>query len=58
MTYYALWPNNSIGKTFANLSMTLSIFAEHGFNKATGGKVSYYVCICYPDHVQCIGREA
>ena len=40
VTYYASRPNTSIGKTYVNLSMTLSIFAEHGLNKATGGKKS------------------
>ena len=45
VTYYASQPNTSIGKTYVNLSMTLSIFAEHGSNKATGGNFSYYVCI-------------
>ena len=51
VTYYALRPNNSIGKTFANLSMTLSIFAELGSNKATGGKKSLTMFACYPENV-------
>ena len=39
-TYYASRPNNSIGQTYVNLSMILSIFEEHGLNMATGGKKS------------------
>ena len=45
VTYNASRPNTSIGKTYVNLSMTLSIFAEHASNKAAGGNLSYYVCI-------------
>ena len=53
-TYYASRPNTFIGETYVNLSMTLSIFAEHGSNMATGGNFS--TMFAYLLARECIGR--